>query len=142
AIAREGDPARGEKGIVAALTRLQQAYSHYKGVAIKATIDQSARVADPQKSFLVYRSAEWALEAILHRKRAGEVELQLVVNRNGLFLRVHAFIDNSNQPAALTPKEKEEAGALRQGLAALGGSFDLGEAPTGFSLALHVPPEP
>lgn len=143
AMVEEGDEsAPDDKSVVRALAMLQQTYTRNDGVLVKATIDRSAKVADPQKAFLIYRSAEWALEAILHRKRAGEVGLQLAVNRQGLLLRVHALIDNTHQPAALTPKENEEANALRQGITALGGVFELGEAPTGFSLSLQLPPDP
>ncbi len=140
AAAYDGDPVRlGARGLVRALAMLVQVYSHPDTLAIKATIDQSAKVQDAQKVFLVFRSAEWALEAIALRKRAGNVTCELMASEDRVFLRIHALTDNPRLPVTLTPKENEEANALRQGVVALAGTFVVGEGPTGFSLSLTLP---
>lgn len=127
------------QGVVGALTRLVQVYSRPEGLAIRTTIDQRARIRDPQKGFLVFRSAEWALEAIALRKRTGNVTLDLAVSEARVLLRIHALTDNPKLPVTFTPKESEEAGALRQGVTVFGGTFVVGEGPTGFSLTLAIP---
>ena len=114
-------------------------YSTPGGLTVKLTIDRTIRVADPQKAFLVLRSAEWALEAITRRKRAGEVTLSFTTSGDSLSLRVLGLTDNSGAPVALTPRESEEANALRQGVAAVAGAFAADEGPTGFSLTLTIP---
>jgi signal transduction histidine kinase len=127
------------QGVVGALTRLVQVYSRPEGLAIRTTIDQRAGIRDPQKGFLVSRSAEWALEAIALRKRTGNVTLDLAASEARVLLRIHALTDNPRLPATLTPKESEEADALRQGVTVFGGTFVVGEGPTGFSLTLAIP---
>jgi CHASE3 domain sensor protein len=137
------DPTRPEdQSIVQALTRLRQVYSRPDGLSVSATIDQSVEVADGQKAFLILRSAEWALEAIMLRKRAGNVTLHLTSDGDRVFLRIHALTDSPKLPVALTPEESQEADALQRGATALAGSFIVGEGPTGFSLTLTVPAEP
>ena len=127
------------QGVVGALTRLVQVYSRPGGLTISATIDQRARIRDAQKVFLIVRSTEWALEAIALRKRTGNVTLELTASDARAFVRIHALTDNPKLPVTLTPKESEEADALRQGVTALAGTFVVGEGPTGFSLTLTVP---
>ena len=135
-----GDPMQIEtQGVVGALSLLVQVYSRPGGLTIRATVDKSARVRGAQKAFLVVRSAEWALEAIALRKRAGNVTLELTASAARVLLRIHALTDNPKLPVTLTPKESEEANALRQGVTNLGGTFVVGEGPTGFSLMLTVP---
>ena len=94
---------------------------------------------DLQKAFLIFRSAEWALEVITLRKRTGDVALTITTSKGHVLLRIEALTDDPKMPVTLTPKESEEANALRQGLAAVAGTFIVDEGPTGFSLALTVP---
>ena len=140
AAAYDGEPVPSDaQGVVGALTMLAEVYSRPDGLAIRATIDQSARIRDAQKVFLVFRAAEWALEAIALRKRAGNVTLELAASGDRVFVRIHALTDNPKLPVTLTPKESEEANVLRQGVAAVAGTFIVGEGPTGFSLTLTLP---
>jgi hypothetical protein len=127
------------QGLAAAMATLAQAYTRADSLAIEAQLDQRVTMQEAQTTFLVFRSAEWALEAIAVRKRAGRVTLELSTSQDRVFLRVHALVDDPRLPLALTRKESEEAEALRQGATAIGGSFIVGEGPTGFSLMLTVP---
>jgi CHASE3 domain sensor protein len=137
---QESDPGHPEQPSVAqALAALAQAYSAPGGVTIRMTIDRTIRVADPQKAFLTLRCAEWALEAITRRKRAGDVTLSFTGGGDGASLRILALTDTSGAPVPLTPREAEEANALRQGVAAVAGAFAADEGPTGFSLTLTMP---
>lgn len=133
------DRLHARKSLAEALAILVQAYSRADGLAIKAQLDQRARTQDPQTAFLIFRSAEWALEAIALRKRAGDVALELTASEDRIFLRVHTLIDNPRLAVTLTRKESEEANALRQGAIAAGGTFSIGEGPTGLSLMLTAP---
>ena len=128
-----------EGNIVELLALLGEIYSRPDRLTIKATIDRSIAVADTRKTFLVFRSAEWALEAIMLRKRAGEVTLQFTADGDNASLRIHALTDNPELPIALTPKESEEANALQQDVTALRGTFIVGDGPTGMSLTLTIP---
>ncbi len=130
-------PAR--HGLTEAMANLARAYSRAGGVAVEAQLDQRVRTEDPQMAFVIFRSAEWALDAIAVRKRAGNVTLELYASEDRFFLRVHALVDDSRLPVALSRKESEEADALRQGATAFGGSFVAGGGPTGFSLMLTLP---
>jgi CHASE3 domain sensor protein len=121
------------------LAYLGQRYSQPDGLTVRATIDRTTEVADPERAFLILRSAEWALEAIMLRRRAGEVALHLRAIGEDVLLRISALADTPQLPLRLTPKESEEANALRQALAAMGGSFIVKEGPTGFVLTLTVP---
>jgi CHASE3 domain sensor protein len=134
------DPAQPEaQGPVRAVALLAQAYSHPEGLTVDATIDRSIRVTDPRKAFLIVRTVEWALEAITLRKRSGEVTLELVASGDHISLRIHALTDSPELPVTLTPRESEDAKALRQGLVALAGTFIVGEGPAGFFVTLGVP---
>jgi CHASE3 domain sensor protein len=129
----------GANGVARAMAILAEAYSHANGLTIKTTIDKSASVRDLQKAFLIFRSAEWALEVITLRKRTGNVALTITTSKGHVLLRIEALTDDPKVPVTLTPKESEEANALRQGIAAVAGTFIVDEGPTGFSLALTVP---
>ena len=142
ASARDGDPDHPEPPSVAQLlTAIGQAYSTAGGLAVRMTIDRTIRVPDSQKAFLIMRSAEWALEAITRRKRVGEVTLSFTTGSEGVSLRILGVTDNPGAPVPLSPKENEEANALRQGVAAIAGTFTADEGPTGFTLALTLPAE-
>ena len=79
------------------------------------------------------RSAEWALEAIALRKRTGNVTLSLTNAGNGVSLLSLALTDDPKSPVTLTPRETEEANALRQGaVARRGPPYVLDDGPTGF----------
>lgn len=138
---QESDPDHPEPPSVAqSLTAIGQAYSTPAGLTVRMTIDRTIRVANPQKAFLILRSAEWALEAITRRKRAGEVTLSFTASGDGASLRILGLTDSSGAPVTLTPRESEEASALRQGVAAVAGTFTADEGPTGFSLTVTIPP--
>jgi CHASE3 domain sensor protein len=121
------------------LGRLAQAYSRPNGLTVKPTIDQSIKIADPFTKFVLYRSAEWAFEAITLRKRIGEVALHFASSGDEVVLRIQALTDDPNLPVNLTPREKEEAHVLQQSVASVGGTFVVSERPTGLSLMLTVP---
>ena len=138
--AYERDSTQAEaKTVVEAVSLLGRAYSIPDRLAVKATIDQTVKVRDGQRAFLIVRSAEWALEAIMLRKRTGNVTLSLTNAGDGVSLRVLALTDDPKSPVTLTPRETEEANALRQGIAAVGGSFTLDDGPTGLSLVVTIP---
>jgi CHASE3 domain sensor protein len=126
------------KTVVHAMALLGQAYTTPERLTVKATIDQTVKVPDVQKAFLILRSTEWALEAITLRKRTGDVTLSLTGVGDRVRLRILALTDNPEFHVTLTPRETEEANALRQGVTAIGGTFILDESPTGFSLAVTV----
>ena len=126
--------------VVDAMFALASAYSTPGGLTIKTTIDRKIEIRDLQKAFLVLRSAEWALEAITLRKRTGEVTLSLTTGEGRIALHVQALTDNPRSTVTLSPKEAEEANALRQGTLALSGALVVDEGPTGFSLTLAIPP--
>ena len=102
------------RSVVQAVALLGRAYSVPERLAVKATIDQTVKVRDVHKTFLIVRSAEWALEAITLRKRTGNVTLSLTNAGDGVSLRVLALTDDPKSPVTLTPRETEEANALRQ----------------------------
>lgn len=129
----------GARTVIQAVALLGRAYSVPERLVVKATVDQTVKVPDRQKAFLIVRSAEWALEAITLRKRAGNVTLSLTNAGNDVSLRVLALTDDPKSPVTLTPRETEEANALRQGAAAVGGSFTLDDGPTGLSLVVTIP---
>ncbi len=129
----------GARTVIQAVALLGRAYSVPERLVVKATIDQTVKVPDGQKAFLIVRSAEWALEAITLRKRTGNVTLSLTNAGNDVSLRVLALTDDPKSPVTLTPRETEEANALRQGAAAVGGSFALDDGPTGLSLVVTIP---
>ncbi len=138
--AYEGDSTQaGPRTVVQAVTLLGRAYSIPERLTVKATIDQTVKVPDGQKAFLIVRSAEWALEAIMLRKRSGNVTLSLTNVGDSASLRVLALTDDPKSPVTLTPRETEEANALRQGAVALGGTFVLDDGPTGLSLVVTIP---
>jgi hypothetical protein len=125
--------------VVDAMFALASAYSTPGGLTIKTTIDRKIEVRDSQKAFLILRSAEWVLEAITLRKRTGEVTLSLNAGEGRIALHVQALTDNPRSTVTLSPKEAEEANALRQGTLALSGALVVDEGPTGFSLTLAIP---
>ena len=134
------DPSQPEaKELAGTIVLLGHAYSRPDGLTIKSTIDQAAKVEDARNAFLILRTAEWALEAITHRKRNGNAGMELTADNNRIFLHIHALIDNPKLSVRLTPKEAEDADALRQGVGARAGTFVVGEGPTGFSVTLSLP---
>jgi len=138
---RQGDvdPPLPSRTLAEGLARLAQSYSREDGLMVRATIDRHAEVDDPDSAFVIFRSAEWALEAITLRRRTGEVSLRLGTSSEGVSLRISALADSPQHPLRLTPKENEQAHALQQAVAAAGGSFLVHEGPTGFMLTLSLP---
>jgi CHASE3 domain sensor protein len=133
------DRPRPPQTLAQGLARLAQSYSRADGLIVRATIDRQAEVDNPDSAFVIFRSAEWALEAITLRRRTGEVFLNLGTNGEGVSLRISALADSPQFPLRLTPKENEQAHALQQAVAGAGGSFLVHEGPTGFMLTLTLP---
>jgi len=137
-VGQQGDVDR-PRTLAQGLARLAQSYSRADGLMVRATIDQQAEVENAESAFVIFRSAEWALEAITLRRRTGEVSLRLGTSSEGVSLRISALADSPQYPLRLTPKENEQAHALQQAVAAAGGSFLVHEGPTGFMLTLSLP---
>jgi signal transduction histidine kinase len=136
----ELDRARPDAGdVVAALGSLASAYSSLGGPAVKATMEKSDAVTSHEKTFLICRAAEWALEAMALRKRAGEITLHFNADHGNVFLRVVALTDNPDVPLRLAPKETDEANVLQQTATFLGGTFVVSRGPTGFAMVLTLP---
>jgi len=136
----ELDSARPAPGnVVAALGSLASAYSNLGGPVVKATMEKTEAVTSHEKSFLICRSAEWALEAMALRKRAGEITLHFNADQANVFLRVVALTDNPDVPLRLAPKETDEANVLQQAATYLGGTFVVSRGPTGFAMVLTLP---
>lgn len=125
--------------VVAALAQLASAYSNLGGTAVKAMMESTDAIRSHEKKFLICRAAEWALEAMAPRKRAGEISLHFSVDRGNVFLRVVALTDNPDVPVRLTPKETDEANVLQQAATFLGGTFVVSRGPTGFAMVLTLP---
>ncbi len=130
---------RGHDDVVAALGNLASAYSNLGGPVVKATMEKTDAVTSHEKSFLICRSAEWALEAMALRKRAGEITLHFNTDHGNVFLRVVALTDNPDVPLRLAPKETDEANVLQQAATYLGGTFVVSRGPTGFAMVLTLP---
>jgi hypothetical protein len=133
------DGPRPPQTLAQGLARLAQSYSRADGLMVRATIDRQAEVDNPDLAFVIFRSAEWALEAITLRRRTGEVSLHLGTSGEGVSLRISALADSPQVPLRLTPKENEQAHVLQKAVAAAGGSFLVHEGPTGFMLTLTLP---
>jgi hypothetical protein len=56
--------ARAPRERLRGLARLAQSYTRADGLMVRATIDRHAEVENPNSAFVIFRSAEWALEAI------------------------------------------------------------------------------
>ncbi len=134
-----GQPPLTAQGLAQAVATLAAGYSRTDGLTIKPTIDRHTRVDSPNVEFLVCRAAEWGLETITLRKRAGEATLLLAEDDGELVLRISALADNPDRPVRLTPGESEEATALQRAAEARGGTFVVTDSTTGFVLALRLP---
>ncbi len=132
-------PRSEAENIIEALTLLAQSYSQPGGPTVRATMDRTVGVFGRDKAFLIYRSAEWALEAMALRKRTGEITLHVTAEGAAASLRIMALPDNPDPPLLLSPKERDEAAVLKQAVTALGGSFVISQSPTGFALVLVLP---
>ncbi len=130
-----------EENVSEALGLLAKSYSDLGGPAVKATVEESVTVSSREKSFLVYRAAEWALEAMALRKRGGEITLQFRSNGHDASLRILALPDQPDLPLRLSPKESDEASVLQQAATLVGGSFVVTRGPTGFAVLLMMPVE-
>ena len=136
----ELDGAQPDAGdVAAALGHLASAYSKLGGPVVKMMMEKTEAVTRREKSFLICRSAEWALEAMALRKRAGEITLHFNADRGNVFLRVVALTDNPDVPLRLAPKETDEANVLQQAATYLGGTFIVSRGPTGFAMVLTLP---
>jgi CHASE3 domain sensor protein len=133
----QGQASAGD--VVAELASLANAYSSLGGPAVKATLERTSAIDSHEKRFLIRRAAEWALEAMALRKRAGEITLHLNVDHGNVFLRVVALTDNPDVPLRLAPKETDEANVLQEAATFLGGTFVVSRGPTGFAMVLTLP---
>jgi hypothetical protein len=129
----------GGDDVVAALGGLASAYSNLGAPTVKATVEKTEAVTSHEKTFLICRAAEWALEAMALRKRAGEITLHFNADHGNVFLRVVALTDNPDVPLRLAPKETDEANVLQQAATFLGGTFVVSRGPTGFAMVLTLP---
>jgi len=132
-------PVLGTLGLPEALGMLASRYSGPNRLTVNAVVDLSANVGQPEAAHLVCRSAEWALEVIARRKRAGEVRLDCARENDSIALRVAALVDDAARVIELTPREQESAGVLRSAIAGRGGSFDLAGGPTGLIVSAKLP---
>ena len=137
-----GRSAEDERNTARDLSMLAQSYSSPNGLTVKPTLDHSIAVDDLDKRFLIRRLAEWALEMIMLRKRAGEVTLQFTASGSDVALQIQALTDNPYAPVSLTPKERAEVNVLQRSAANFGGTLVVGDGPTGLLMSLLIPAKP
>jgi CHASE3 domain sensor protein len=122
-----------------ALAALAQRYQREGGPSLKTRADQTIAIADGDTCLLIYRAAEWALEAIVARKHSGEIALHFAAGQGEATLRIVALPDKPDLPLLLSPDEDEDAAVLKDAAEALGGRFVATRGVTGLSLLLAVP---
>jgi len=132
-------PRPEQENVVETLGLLAKSYSDLGPPTVKATMEQTRAVVSREKSFLIYRSAEWALEAMALRKHSGEITLHFNSDGKNASLRILALPDNPDRPLRFSPKESDEANVLQQAATLLGGTFVVSRGPTGFALLLNLP---
>ena len=125
--------------IAPALAALAQRYERPGGPTVKAAVDQAVDVADRDACLLVFRVAEWALEAVALRKHSGEITLHFSAEHGEAILRIVALPDKPDLPLAFSPDEDDDAAVLEHAAAAQGGRFVATRGVTGFSLLVAVP---
>ncbi len=138
-LAPHGEPRPGAPTVVDGLALLARAYSQPGGLSVEPTLDRSVPISGREKTFVIDRVAEWGLEAVARRKRAGEVTLVFSGNEGDASLRILALLDSPDLPLRLSPREREEADFLQHAAASLGGRFVVTHGPTGFALVLTIP---
>lgn len=132
-------PRLEQENIIEALGLLAKSYSDLGPPIVKATTEQTVTLSSREKSFLIYRSAEWALEAMALRKHSGEITLHFAFDGENASLRVLALPDKPDVPLRLSPKESDEANVLQQAATLVGGTFVVSRGPTGFAVLLSIP---
>lgn len=132
-------PRPAPENVAQALGLLAKSYSDLGPPLVKPTMEQTATLLSGEKSFLIYRSAEWALEAMALRKHSGEITLHFTSNGENASLRVLALPDKPDLPLRLSPKEADEANVLEQAATLAGGTFVVSRGSTGFAVLLSIP---
>ena len=127
------------ENVIEALSLLAKSYSDLGGPTVKATMEQTVAVTGGDKSFLIYRAAEWALEAMALRKHSGEITLHFNSDSENASLRILALPDKPDSPLRFSPKESDEANVLQQATTLIGGTFVISRGPTGFAVLLMIP---
>jgi CHASE3 domain sensor protein len=125
-----------------ALAALAKRYERTGGPTVKIVADQTVTIAERDACLLVYRAAEWALEAVALRKHSGEIALHFSAEGGEATLRIVALPDKPDLPLALSPDEDDDAAVLEHAAAELGGRFVAMRGVTGFSLLLAIPLHP
>ena len=132
-------PRPDQENVIETLGLLAKSYSDLGPPAVKTTMEQAVAVSSREKSFLIYRSAEWALEAMALRKHSGEITLHFSSDGANASLRILALPDNPERLLRLSPKESDEASVLQQAATMVGGTFVVSRGPTGFALLVNLP---
>ncbi len=132
-------PRPEQENVIEALGLLAKSYSDLGPPVVKATMEQTVTVWSREKSFLIYRAAEWALEAMALRKHTGEITLHFNSDGERVSLRVLALPDKPDLPLRLSPKESDEANVLQQAATLVGGTFVVTRGSTGFAVLLNIP---
>jgi len=127
------------ENVIEALGLLAKSYSDLGGPTVKATMEQTVAVTGRDKSFLIYRAAEWALEAMALRKHSGEISMHFSSDSENASLRILALPDKPDLPLRFSPKESDEANVLQQATTLIGGTFVISRGPTGFAVLLMIP---
>ena len=127
------------ENVIEALGLLAKSYSDLGGPTVKATMEQTVAVSSRDKSFLIYRAAEWALEAMALRKHSGEISMHFNSDGENASLRILALPDKPDLPLRFSPKESDEANVLQQATTLIGGTFVISRGPTGFAVLLMIP---
>jgi CHASE3 domain sensor protein len=127
------------ENVIEALGLLAKSYSDLGGPTVKATMEQAVALTSRDKSFLIYRAAEWALEAMALRKHGGEITMHFNSDSENASLRILALPDKPDLPLRFSPKESDEANVLQQATTLIGGTFVISRGPTGFSVLLIIP---
>jgi CHASE3 domain sensor protein len=127
------------ENVIEALGLLAKSYSDLGGPTVKATMEQTVAIKSREKSFLIYRAAEWALEAMALRKHSGAITLHFNSDSENASLRILALPDKPDLPLRFTPKESDEANVLQQATTLIGGTFVISGGPMGFAVLLIIP---
>lgn len=122
-----------------ALAALARRYERTGGPTVRVIADQTVSIAERDPCLLVYRTAEWALEAIALRKHAGEIALHFAAEHGEATLGIVALHDKPDLALVLSPDEEDDVAMLERAAATLGGRLVVAHGVTGFSLLLALP---
>jgi signal transduction histidine kinase len=104
------------------------------GVAVELVIDRQTTRREEQAELAAYRVVQEALTNVIRHGEAKEAAVTLVVNDNGIDVRV-------TNPGRFTPPPGTGRGlaGMRRRIEALGGRFDAGPDDRGFVIEGHIP---